>query len=62
MLSSSPLDHLEELEEHLIGALGLHTLEVQLRRLEVVLATGLVAVAFPLHDFKSLSYDGAGFG
>jgi hypothetical protein len=57
-----PLGPLEELRQDPADRLGLHALQVRPRRLEVVLATVLAAVAFPLHDFKGLGYDGAGFG
>jgi hypothetical protein len=57
-----PLDPLEELRQDPVDAFGLHALEVRRRLRQVVLATVLVAVAFPLHDFKGLGYDGAGFG
>jgi hypothetical protein len=111
-----PLDHLEELEDHAVDALGFHARQVQPELVQVLLAqvpeqkravrglrprevgvehgatvsaavtflgvaheyrrssrrtplthaypgggTGLVAVAFPLHDFKGLRDDGAGF-
>jgi hypothetical protein len=57
-----PLDPLEELRQDPVNAFGLHALQIGAGLLNVVLATGLVAVAFPLHDFKGLGYDGAGFG
>jgi hypothetical protein len=56
-----PLDPLEEFRQDPVDAFGLHALEVRPRLVRVVLATVLVAVAFPLHDFKGLGYYGAGF-